>query len=333
MKFALLGILFLAPQDSALPPQTTAASKRIDGVVAIVNNEVITESMLQGRLDRAKKSFGFKEPAEWNRFVRDMLVQMVKDTLYAQAAKRSSLDQQRIDMELEELLKGDEKLAGGKAALIEKLQQMGQNYEEYKRDRRLEIESRNLQYYEMGFIPGSSGRFSTEIYVSPGEMRQYFKNHEKEFVVAEATRARQIFLTAEDDLGLDDAKAKAATLLERLNKGEDFAKLAEEASEWKAAEGGDMGWVPRENSPFDRRIVAFLFSNPAGKVSEPIVLPSGVALVKVEERREKKIRGFEECQVEVTLRILRERHEERRRGLIDKLLRDSYVWPEDLLRG
>jgi len=73
-----------------------------------------------------------------------------------------------------------------------------------------------------------------DIKISEDEMKIYYKEHEKEFMLTETVKARHIFVqlpakaTAEDKAV---ARKKADEILARLNKGEDFAKVALETSD------------------------------------------------------------------------------------------------------
>lgn len=324
-----ISLLFLFAQEST--PPKTSGPQRIDGIVAIVNNEVITQSELQRRVESAKKSFGYSDPAEWERFVQEELKRLVQERLFAQAAKRASLDQQRIEEELERTLKLAEKSAGGRPELMEKLQQMGRTYEDFVKDRRNEIASKQWKYYELGIIAGASGRPGTELYIPPGELDQYYKTHERLFTENEGVKGRQIFIGVDSGEETPAAKRKADELLAKIQAGADFAELAKQNSDWKPKEGGDLGWIARENSSFEKPILSFLFSNPPGTVSPVLPLRAGYAIVKVEAKREKRLRPFEEVQLELYDQIWRERHADRLEALWIQLGRDSYVWPPELM--
>ncbi len=328
IEILFLLFAFQSAQDETIPANHSA--RKIDSIAAIVNNEVITQSELAQRLEPARKSFGFQDPAEWERFSKEQLRALVRDKLYAQAARRSALDQDLIEAQLKRILQDAEKNAGGKANLIEKLQQLGRSYDEFVAERRNEILSYYLIRYELGYAPGASGRYSTEIYVSPGEMRQYYRNHEKEFLQSEAVRGRQIFLSTEASIDPESVQQRATELREQIQAGGDFQSLAKEHSQWRANEGGDLGWVEKGNASFAPGIVSFLFSNSAGSVSEPLRIQGGYALVKVEERREGRMKSFEEVQLSLFTKLSKEREESRWQSLQERLLRDSYVWPADL---
>lgn len=95
--------------------------------------------------------------------------------------------------------------------------------------------------------------------------------------------ARHILLPTEEE-------AKAA--LERIKKGEDFAKVATELSKDPAGDGGDLGWFTR-----DRMVPEFAdaaFKLEPGQVSEPVKTQFGWHIIKVEEKRMTSFPPFEQ---------------------------------------
>jgi peptidyl-prolyl cis-trans isomerase C len=88
----------------------------------------------------------------------------------------------------------------------------------------------------------------------------------------------------------DEASAKAA--LERIKKGEDFAKVATEVSKDPGSEGGDLGWFTK-----DRMVPEFseqAFKMEPGQVSEPVKSQFGWHIIKVEEKRMKTFPPFDQ---------------------------------------
>jgi len=85
--------------------------------------------------------------------------------------------------------------------------------------------------------------------------------------------------------GTDDAgaKKKVEALAARLQKGEDFAKVAKEASEDDSTKdrGGDLGFVAE--GLVEKPFADAAFALAAGKVSPPVRTSAGWHLIKVEE--------------------------------------------------
>ena len=83
--------------------------------------------------------------------------------------------------------------------------------------------------------------------------------------------------------------ATAETVIERLNAGEDFTKLAAEFSQdtGTATTGGDLGWFPRGQVTLEVEEAAFLLE--IGQISEPILSETGYYVVQVLGREERSL--------------------------------------------
>lgn len=107
-------------------------------------------------------------------------------------------------------------------------------------------------------------------------------------------KARHILFKAEGDTQVQEATAKAELLRERLVKGQDFAKAAEELSEDPSAKGngGDLGWFNASKmvKPFSDAAAALK----PGEISQPVKTVYGVHLIKLEGRREKAFADVKE---------------------------------------
>jgi peptidyl-prolyl cis-trans isomerase D len=113
-------------------------------------------------------------------------------------------------------------------------------------------------------------------------------------------KARHILFKAEGEAQVQEATAKAQLLRQRLVKGLDFGKTAEEQSEDPSAKGngGDLGWFNASKmvKPFSDAAAAMK----VGEISQPVRTQFGVHLIKLEGRREKK---FEDVKAELAREI------------------------------
>lgn len=140
--------------------------------------------------------------------------------------------------------------------------------------------------------------------VSDQEIEQYYNEHKDEF---EEVRARHILVSTRAPeevenphekpgkdqkkpaprkaLTKEEAQKKAQSILDRIRKGEDFAKLAQENSDdpGSKANGGDMPFFTKgEMVPeFDQAA----FSMSPGQVSELVETQFGYHIIRVEEKR------------------------------------------------
>ncbi|WP_132255406.1 peptidylprolyl isomerase [Methylobacterium segetis] len=125
---------------------------------------------------------------------------------------------------------------------------------------------------------------------TPEAARALYDQTVKAMKPEEEVHARHILVDNEGD---------ARKIAERIKGGEDFAKVAAEASKdpGSKTEGGDLGWFTKERmvAPFAEAA----FKLPVGQVSDPVKTQFGWHVIKVEEKRTKPIPGFEEMKEQV----------------------------------
>jgi peptidyl-prolyl cis-trans isomerase C len=122
--------------------------------------------------------------------------------------------------------------------------------------------------------------------------------------------ARHILLPTEED-------AKAA--LERIKKGEDFAKVATELSKDPGGEGGDLGWFTKDKMVPEFADAAFKLE--PGQVSDPVKSQFGWHVIKVEEKRMKTFPPFEQLKDQAARYVAQKAQSD----LITKLRQDVKV--------
>ncbi|HBG96411.1 MAG TPA: peptidylprolyl isomerase, partial [Chromatiaceae bacterium] len=133
--------------------------------------------------------------------------------------------------------------------------------------------------------------------VSNEELQNSYNERIDEFVEPEQRRIRHILLTVPadaDDVGADAVKQRANELRERILAGEDFAAVAEEASEdpASAGAGGDLGLVGRGimDPPFEQAA----FALQPNALSEPVRSRFGYHLIEVTEVSGGEVKPFKD---------------------------------------
>lgn len=101
----------------------------------------------------------------------------------------------------------------------------------------------------------------------------------------EQTRARHILIKLSEITDDNQAREKLAALSARIEKGEDFGKLAKEYSEDTGSmlSGGDLGWATP--GMFTPAFEETMNNTPIGKVSRPFKSQFGWHILQVIERR------------------------------------------------
>jgi peptidyl-prolyl cis-trans isomerase C len=118
---------------------------------------------------------------------------------------------------------------------------------------------------------------------TPEAAKKLFDDTVKSLTPEEEINARHILVD-------DEAVAKAA--MERVKKGEDFAKVAAELSKdpGSGKEGGSLGWFSKDRMVPEFAEAAFKLQK--GEVSEPVKSQFGWHVIKLEDRRSKPLPDF-----------------------------------------
>jgi|WetSurMetagenome_2_1015567.scaffolds.fasta_scaffold26257_2 parvulin-like peptidyl-prolyl isomerase len=137
-----------------------------------------------------------------------------------------------------------------------------------------------------------------KVMATPEEAAKYYSSNTEEFRHAEMVRLSHIFFIVPEGASADrdsQIKQRAAGILARLKKGEDFAKLAKDNSmDASSSQGGDIGYFAKEDvaSEFGEAI----FSLPAGTLSEVTRTRAGYHIIMVTDRRRAGLSTLQEIQ-------------------------------------
>jgi peptidyl-prolyl cis-trans isomerase C len=137
--------------------------------------------------------------------------------------------------------------------------------------------------------------------VSEAEAKAFYEGNPQYFTQPEVIRVSEILIKVDpraDAAKKQEARKKIEDVQKRVQKGEDFATLAKEASQsTSAAKGGDLGMVPRGRMPkaFDDAA----FSLKPGEVSGIVETELGFQLIKVYEKTPEKAVPFKEVEEKI----------------------------------
>lgn len=136
--------------------------------------------------------------------------------------------------------------------------------------------------------------------ITDKEIRDYYEQNKDEFTINTQVRLSHIVLKTEDE---------AKKVYERLQNGEDFAKLAMELSTDKvsAKVGGDLGFFRRGEMTSELEEAAFSLKK--GEISSPIKLESGIHILKVTDAKGSVVE-FDKIKDIVSQRMTAERQRE-----------------------
>ena len=176
-------------------------------------------------------------------------------------------------------------------------------------------------------------KMSGEIAVSDEEVKKFYEENINRFKDREQVKLSRIVLRLAPtvtDAERKKAKAKATDLAKQAKKpNADFAKLARDNSNGpEAAKGGDLGFLYRGRMQPEFDAVAFALK--PGEVSDVIETKMGYEIVKVEERKEERVRPVEEVTDTIRTSLLARKRNDKRREILRDLKANAKV--EQLLK-
>jgi peptidyl-prolyl cis-trans isomerase SurA len=275
-------------QAPTAPPATTPAApapsprgERIDGVVAVVNDEVVLGSEVDEQLYLFLQQARVRpDSSEIAQLRREILDRIIDEKVIVSEAKRQNvtLPEAELKKNVDDAIADVKQRLGSEAAFRAELEREGIS-EEALRQRYREDATRQMMANAL------LRKQLDKVEVTPAEAEKYFGEHPAEFPKrASAIHVQLVQVPVEPDSAARRAvRARATAAAARLKKGEPFSRLAQELSEdvGTASNGGDLGWFKR--GTLDSTFELQAFKLPVGQVSGVIETPYGYHLVKVEE--------------------------------------------------
>ncbi len=270
-----------APAPVTRAARPVADSQPLDGIAAVVNNDIVLQSDVEEQLYLFVMRNQIRpDSVMLDTLRRQILDEMINEkVIYAEAVRQGlTPNEAEVSREVEKAL-SDAKQRLGEDGFREQLARENMTEEQLRtryRDegRRSQVAQRLVQ------------KTLPERPVSQVEAEAYFRANPGRFPLAPAqVRVSVIQIPVSADSAADAAgRARILEIQRRLAAGEKFAKLAAELSDdtGSARAGGDLGFFARGS--MEPALDRVAFSQPIGKVSEPVRTPYGWHLIETLER-------------------------------------------------
>lgn len=303
---AMAGLLVLG----APPPGATR-----NGIVAVVNDEVITEGDLVMQMSSLLRDEAMPAPsADRQDEVRAMLLErLIDQRLIVQDAKRKGLSVPSADVA--ERLRALRSRLGSREAFDAMLRESGLNEEQLRTKVREQLLAQKAIDQEV----------RAKIVLSPGDVAQAAaKLPAAGPPGGEEVETRHLLVRITPERPAAQAMALAQDLHQRLVKGEAFATLAKDYSDDPhAQDGGLLGWIgPGELLP---ELDAALFGLKPEEVSAPIQTRIGVHLLKAGGRRPLSDEQQGSAQDQVEARLYQQKFGELLQAWLEELREQAYI--------
>ena len=251
-----------------------AALKPLDKIVVIINNDIITQVMLQNRLTDFQKQLDLeKNPNIDPEAIRkQVLERMIRDQIQLQQAKQFGITVD--DLMLNRML---EQLAKNNQMTLEKfrdtVESEGINYSRFREQTRSELVINQLQ----------QRLIVNKVNVSEQEITQYIKQNSSGASSNIRYHLRHILIATPEAASSEDisiAKKKSDTLYEKIKAGGNFKDMAlKESNGRNALKGGDLG--ERKESELPQLFIDAIKKLKPGETSHPVKSASGFHLLQL----------------------------------------------------
>ncbi|MFN7544164.1 MAG: peptidylprolyl isomerase [Acidobacteriota bacterium] len=199
-------------------------------------------------------------------------------------------------------------------------EQTGQGFEDWKAEMKTNMITQRVVRQEV----------QSKINIKKEEVAKYYEEHKGEFIREEEIYLREILLSSEGKSPAEVAglEKKAKDVVARARKNERFSNLVREFSDSQTRnEEGDIGWMKK--GMMNKQIEALLFTGKKGFVTEPIKLPNGWLILRVEDVHTAGQAAREQVDTEIMEKLFLPTFQPQMREYLTKLRMDAFLEIKD----
>jgi peptidyl-prolyl cis-trans isomerase SurA len=270
--------LLILPLLFALGTPVQAAYQDLEGIVAIVEDDVVLASELRYRYDqvvRQMKSNDMPLPP------RDVLISQLMERLILESIQRQDAERRGVKIDDETLTRAVMSFAQSNNMTLEQFQRAltadGMSYPEFREEIRNEMMISRLQ----------RNLINRRISISEQDVQGLLNSPYYQQLFSDEYRIGHILLSLEErasEAVVAEAQRNAREIVSELRSGADFAQMAiAKSSSSRALEGGDLGW--RRAGELPSLFSEDVLEMEVGEVADPIRTAGAIHIIKLLERR------------------------------------------------
>jgi len=289
----------------------------IEEIIAVVNDDIITRSEYENhyvaftQMLRAQFE-GDEFTKQHNLMKKTLLENMIRDLLILQIARERGIDvSEQVKLNIENIK--EEASLNSDEQLMRELQKQGINFSEWKRQMEEDLLRRSIIFNEV----------DRNIVLDDSEIVSYYKLHPEKFTEPPEYKLRAIYLSHEGK-NKEELESKKEEVSQKLQTGEKISDLAAQYSEGPEKElQGDLGSFKKgELAKNLEQAVEKL--NP-GEITPWLETKNGWYLIKLEEKKESRLKAFEEIRKDIEKELFSERKQKKLEEFLKELREKSYV--------
>ncbi|MFW6092736.1 MAG: peptidylprolyl isomerase [Pseudomonadota bacterium] len=273
---AMWAVVLMVAAACMMAAPAQAEYQELDGIVAVVNDDVVLASELFSRLDMVKQQIAESDvetPSD------DVLVSQIMERLILERLQLQEAERRGVRVEDEALTRAVASFAEQNGMNLDQfrtaLAQDGVGYAEFREQIRREMVMTRLQ----------RGLVSRRIAISDKDVDDLLDSPYYQQLLSDEYRVGHILLTIDDDASEEAAAAareQAETIVRELRDGADFREMAiEHSSANTALEGGDLGF--RKAGELPSLFAEEVLELRPGETADPIATRGGIHIVQLLE--------------------------------------------------
>jgi peptidyl-prolyl cis-trans isomerase SurA len=252
----------------------------VDQIVARVNGDIISQDELErltrelGQELKARQEMGSKFDQDFQNRQKDILRDRIDELLLIQKGKELNIN---IDSEVSKHMANLQRQANitDPDKFREYVrQQTGMSYEDFLAETRNQFLTKQVIGQEV----------ARHISITNKDIQNYYDQHKSDFVREEKVFLSEILISIQgkDPNGVSAAEKKAKQIAADAAKGQRFSDLARDNSDAATAkQGGELGGYKKGD--LTKQIEDTVWNLPKGAVTQPIRIPTGFEILKVDD--------------------------------------------------
>lgn len=302
---------------------TDLKAEKINSIVAIVNDEIITNFDVLQRtaiaIQEAEKSY---DPsmleAKKHEFYDEALKELINRKVLVQTAQKAMLNNElkmdEIEKDVDTFIKNAAAEVGSLSKFYEIVNEQGMDPIEKKRELRDDLMVEKI-------LKESVYR---KVSVQPKETKAYYNSHLEDYHLDRQISFRQILIKFPESDDANSAKLEAEKLMKELNGGADFAGLAKRSSQGSHAENGGL-WTADEVNDLRKDLRDAVYKLKEGETSSIIESSIGYHIILCEENKADAYESFKDVQDNIYQKLFREKFNQEKEKYIEELKKSFFI--------
>lgn len=311
---------FVAAATLALvvSPVSSRAQEVLDGIAAVVNQDVITFSQVRELVGPAEAQARRELRGEaLPEKIKEIRLRAINDLIDRQLIlqefnkNKFNIPDHFVEDRVNAIVR--EEFGGDRNAFVRTLQAQGYTLEKFK----------NLERDKMIVQAMRGQNVRSDIIIPEPRIQEYYQKNRSEFSEDDQIKLRMIAIRRAED-GSDSRRKTMQEIRSKIVEGAEFQDLARLYSEDSTQDqGGDWGWINRRT--LNETLSKTAFSLKPGQVSEIIELGNSYYLLLVEAKKNATVKPLAQLRDNIQAKLIQEERRKREDEWIARLRKKAYI--------